>query len=191
MTDAAAPLNVIVAATGCANVVRLPSYLVELARGGASAVTVLLSAAAESMLPVRTVAMFAERVMTQRDLRCGTVNHIRLARGAHALAILPASANSLASLAHGFGDGLVTLTALAAECPVLVFPSMNPTMWRQPAVRRNVEQLRADGRIVVEPTSGSAWEAASRSVVEAAGLVSPRAFADVVTTTATSTASAV
>lgn len=80
--------------------------------------------------------------------------HIGLARRAALYVIAPATADVLAKLAHGHADDLLTTLALAATCPVLVAPAMNADMWAQPAVQRNVQQLRADGRHIADPGEG-------------------------------------
>jgi phosphopantothenoylcysteine decarboxylase/phosphopantothenate--cysteine ligase len=68
--------------------------------------------------------------------------------------IAPASANTLAKLAHGQADNLLSTAALAASCPVLVAPAMNDRMYRHPATRANLEQLAARGVVVIGPGEG-------------------------------------
>jgi phosphopantothenoylcysteine decarboxylase/phosphopantothenate--cysteine ligase len=80
--------------------------------------------------------------------------HLELARDADALLIAPATANTLAKLAHGQADTLLTVTALAATCPVLIAPAMDGEMYSHPAVQSNVEVLRERGAIVLGPTDG-------------------------------------
>lgn len=80
--------------------------------------------------------------------------HLDLARAADLLVVAPATADLLARLRAGMGDDAVTTTALACTCPVLVAPAMNTRMWQNPAVRENLEALRARGWHVVGPASG-------------------------------------
>ena len=80
--------------------------------------------------------------------------HIDLSRGASALLVAPATADFLAKLAHGFADDLLSTLCLARDCPLLVAPAMNRQMWENPATRRNVAQLRADGVAVLGPAHG-------------------------------------
>jgi phosphopantothenoylcysteine decarboxylase/phosphopantothenate--cysteine ligase len=82
------------------------------------------------------------------------ISHLELVANADAYVIAPASANTLARLAHGLADNLLTSAALAATCPVVVAPAMNNLMWEHPATRANVETLRARGVTVVEPGVG-------------------------------------
>lgn len=80
--------------------------------------------------------------------------HVELGDWAQVILVAPATAHTLARLAHGMADDIVTATALAARCPIVVAPAMNDAMWRAPAVVRNVELLRAAGTRVVEPAVG-------------------------------------
>jgi phosphopantothenoylcysteine decarboxylase/phosphopantothenate--cysteine ligase len=68
--------------------------------------------------------------------------------------VAPATANYLASVAHGVADDLLSILALTVTCPVLMAPAMNCEMWAKAAVQRNVAQLRSDGILFVEPGSG-------------------------------------
>src|ERR671921_749705 len=83
------------------------------------------------------------------------ISHLELVHNADAYVIAPASANTIAKLAHGLADNLLTSAALAATCPVLVAPAMNNHMWAHPATRANLELLRERGVIVVNPRTGA------------------------------------
>ena len=74
------------------------------------------------------------------------------------LVVAPCTANTLAKLAHGLADNLLTEAALAHRGPVLVAPAMNPRMWAHPATRANVETLRARGVELVGPDEGETAE---------------------------------
>jgi phosphopantothenoylcysteine decarboxylase/phosphopantothenate--cysteine ligase len=82
------------------------------------------------------------------------ISHLALVENADAYLIAPASANTIAKLAHGHADNLVTTAALAAGCQVLLAPAMNNRMYSNPAVQRNLELLRERGLTVVGPGSG-------------------------------------
>src|SRR5439155_15619249 len=70
-------------------------------------------------------------------------SHLGLVRNADAFLIAPASANTIAKLAHGLADNLLTSAALAATCPVLVAPAMNNAMYENAATQANRDTLRA------------------------------------------------
>ena len=80
--------------------------------------------------------------------------HLALVGAADVFLIAPASANTLAKLAHGLADNLLTTAALAARCPVIVAPAMNERMWEHAATRANVALLRSRGVEVLEPGVG-------------------------------------
>ena len=81
-------------------------------------------------------------------------SHLELVRNADAYLIAPASANTVAKLAHGLADNLVTSAALAASCPLLVAPAMNNHMWDNPATQANLGLLRDRGVSIIEPGTG-------------------------------------
>src|SRR6059058_5434690 len=74
------------------------------------------------------------------------------------LVVAPCTANTLAKLAHGVADNVLTEAALAHRGPMLVAPAMNPRMWSHPATRTNAETLRARGVVLVGPDEGETAE---------------------------------
>jgi phosphopantothenoylcysteine decarboxylase / phosphopantothenate---cysteine ligase len=82
------------------------------------------------------------------------ITHLALVARAELYVIAPASANTLAKLAHGHADNLLCTAALAAECPVLVAPAMNDHMFRHPATAANLDTLAARGVQVIPPGVG-------------------------------------
>jgi phosphopantothenoylcysteine decarboxylase/phosphopantothenate--cysteine ligase len=80
--------------------------------------------------------------------------HVALGRAADLAVVYPATAHTLAKLAHGLADDLLTTTLLAATCPLLVVPAMHGEMWQHPATQRNVELLRSRGVHVLGPVDG-------------------------------------
>jgi phosphopantothenoylcysteine decarboxylase/phosphopantothenate--cysteine ligase len=74
------------------------------------------------------------------------------------LVIAPLTANTLAKLAHGLSDNLVTEAGLAHRGPILLAPAMNPRMWSHPATQTNVEALRSRGAAIVGPDEGETAE---------------------------------
>src|SRR3954467_7687178 len=82
------------------------------------------------------------------------ISHLELVRRCDAYCIAPASANTLAKLAGGLADNLLTSAALAHTAPLVVAPAMNSHMYERPGTQANLETLRARGAIVVEPGRG-------------------------------------
>jgi phosphopantothenoylcysteine decarboxylase/phosphopantothenate--cysteine ligase len=83
------------------------------------------------------------------------ISHLALVENADAYLIAPASANTIAKLAQGHADNLVTTAALAAGCAVLVAPAMNDRMYRHPAVQANLALLEQRGVTVIGPAAGA------------------------------------
>jgi phosphopantothenoylcysteine decarboxylase/phosphopantothenate--cysteine ligase len=83
------------------------------------------------------------------------LSHLELVRNADAFLVAPASANTVAKLAHGLADNLLTACALAATCPVLVAPAMNDAMYEHPATQANLAVLRRRGVHVLDPGVGA------------------------------------
>jgi phosphopantothenoylcysteine decarboxylase/phosphopantothenate--cysteine ligase len=82
------------------------------------------------------------------------IAHLELVRRCDALCIAPASAHTIAKLAHGLADNLLTSAALANSAPLVLAPAMNNHMYEHPATRDNVELLRTRGAIIVAPERG-------------------------------------
>ncbi len=82
------------------------------------------------------------------------IAHITFSQTVDLLVIAPATANIIAKFANGIADDFLTSTYLASTAPVLIAPAMNTSMWQHPATRRNVEQLKSDGVIFIEPDDG-------------------------------------
>ncbi len=82
------------------------------------------------------------------------IEHIAVAQAIDALVIAPATANSLAKLAHGLADDLLSTVYLATEAPVLVAPAMNVNMWNHPATQANLRVLADRGVEIVPPDAG-------------------------------------
>jgi phosphopantothenoylcysteine decarboxylase/phosphopantothenate--cysteine ligase len=98
------------------------------------------------------------------------ISHLALVERADLYLIAPASANTIAKLAHGLADNLLSTSALAAACPLVVAPAMNDRMYRHPATRENIERLRDRGVTVIPPAEG---DLASRGEHGVGRLVEP------------------
>lgn len=82
------------------------------------------------------------------------IAHITYSQTVDLFLIAPATANIISKLANGIADDFLTTTYLACTAPVLIAPAMNTSMWHHPATQRNLERLRADGVVVIEPDEG-------------------------------------
>ena len=132
--------------------------LVRLLKKQGHRVTVAMSrAATEFVSPLTFQALSGNPVLAETHSGENGGNgmaHINLTREADVFLIAPASANTLAKIANGIADNLLTNLAAARKCPLAVAPAMNVEMWFNPANLRNIAQLQADGIAVLPPASG-------------------------------------
>ena len=123
---------------------------------GASVRGVLTSGGQEFITPLSVASLTGEQCYT--DLFSlkdeAEMGHIRLSREADLIVIAPATADLIAKMANGHANDLASTILLATDKPVLVAPAMNAQMWDHAAVRRNVNQLGADGVMMVGPDAG-------------------------------------
>jgi phosphopantothenoylcysteine decarboxylase/phosphopantothenate--cysteine ligase len=134
------------------------AYLVRLLQDKGYQVQAMMTEAATHFItPVTFQALTNQLVLTDIwDPRIpNRMAHIEATRQADAMVIAPATANVIAKLAAGLADDLLTTTALARNCPLLVAPAMNREMWAQASTQRNIKQLEQDGIIIIGPASGS------------------------------------
>jgi phosphopantothenoylcysteine decarboxylase/phosphopantothenate--cysteine ligase len=82
------------------------------------------------------------------------VRHVAIGQAADLIVIAPATANTIARLAHGLADDLLGNTVLASTAPVVIAPAMHTEMWQNPATQANIATLRSRGVTVVGPASG-------------------------------------
>ncbi len=82
------------------------------------------------------------------------VAHVSLAEKASVFLVAPASANIIAKLTYGLADDMLSTTALAMTCPVIVSPAMNVNMYHNPVVQDNLKKLAQSGKIVIPPDHG-------------------------------------
>ncbi len=129
--------------------------LVRLLKKQGYEVQVALSQAACEFVSAQTFqALSAQTVLTEQGGQGHAMAHINATRGADVMLIAPATANTLAKIAHGIADNLISEIAAARNCPLVVAPAMNVEMWHNPANLRNIAQLQADGVTVLLPVYG-------------------------------------
>ncbi|MCC6616554.1 MAG: bifunctional phosphopantothenoylcysteine decarboxylase/phosphopantothenate--cysteine ligase CoaBC [Anaerolineae bacterium] len=132
----------------------------KLTQAGAQVDVIMTRAAQQFVTPLTFQAVTGRAVYTdmwQTDAAGSLpthIAHVGLAEGADLLAVIPATADTLARLAHGLANDLLAVTALAVRCPLLVAPAMDGTMYSHPAVQANLATLRSRGAWIVEPEEG-------------------------------------
>ncbi len=128
----------------------------KLTQAGALLDPVLTESAKRFVGPVTFAGVTGRQVFTDADLwdHSMHVPHVALGQQAHLVIIAPATANTLAKLAGGLADNLLSIVALAARCPILIAPAMDVGMWENSATQANMETLRQRGALVVGPAAG-------------------------------------
>lgn len=126
-----------------------------LVEGGAIVKTVMTPSAHEFLGPQTLAAITGTPPAVHLFGTESVSPHTDLARWADAIVVAPATAATMARIANGLSDDLLSATILAFTGPLLVAPAMHTEMWENPATQRNVERLRADGVHLVGPESGS------------------------------------
>ncbi len=133
--------------------------LVRLLKKAGAEVQVLMTPAARRFITPLTLGTLSERevlIDIFPDNPSGSwTQHIDLGLWADLFIVAPATADTAARLAHGFSDSMLTATALAARCPIVVCPAMDHDMYRHPATQANLGRLREIGYEVVEAGYGS------------------------------------
>jgi phosphopantothenoylcysteine decarboxylase/phosphopantothenate--cysteine ligase len=129
-----------------------------LAKRGVEVRVILTRSAAEFVTPLTFATLSRQPAYTDADFwqpTNGRPLHIELAEWADIFLLAPVTANTLAKLAYGMADNLLTNTVLASNCPILFAPAMNTTMWLQPTVQENWHKLLKDSRYTaIAPTDG-------------------------------------
>ncbi|MBL8747128.1 MAG: hypothetical protein JNK58_12335 [Phycisphaerae bacterium] len=155
-------VRVIVGVTGGIAAYKTCTLVSRLAQAGAEVTVLMTEAATRFVGPITFQALSGRPVYTSawEHVESQDPQHIALAKAADVVVVAPCTMDCLARLALGMADDVVSLVLSAvdrAKTPVLLAPSMNDTMWRQPTTRRNVEQLTKDGYQLVGP--GEGWQA--------------------------------
>ncbi len=133
--------------------------LIRLCKKAGAEVQVLMTPDAARFVTPLTLGTLSEREVLVEIFPEGAegswTKHVSLGLWADLFVIAPATAQTLAKLAHGFSDTMLTATALAARCPLLVCPAMDHDMFLHPATAANLERLRGFGYEVMDPGYGA------------------------------------
>ena len=148
--------RIVLGVTGSIAAYKAADLASKLAQAGAQVDTILTAGAQHFVTPLTFQSVTGRRAHGDADLWGSEAHvlHVGLAHGADLVVIAPATANTLAKLAHGQADNLLTVTALAATCPLLVAPAMDGGMFDHPATQANLAQLRARGVHIAGPDAG-------------------------------------
>jgi phosphopantothenoylcysteine decarboxylase/phosphopantothenate--cysteine ligase len=139
-----------IAAYKSATLVRL------LVKAGANVKVILTADAANFITPLTLATLSKHPVYTQYfEEETGVwSNHVELGLWADYMIVAPASANTLAKMATGLCDNLLTAVYLSAKCPVLVAPAMDLDMWKHETTQTNIDKLLSYGNLLISPGKG-------------------------------------
>ena len=156
MTNPIKDKHILLGVTGSIAAYKAVELASRLAQAGAQVDTILTQAATLFVTPLTFQSVTGRRAYTEADLwgAEGHIQHISLGKSADLFVIAPISANTMAKLAHGLADNLLTVTALAATCPLLIAPAMDGGMFAHPATQANLELLRQRGVGIIGPAEG-------------------------------------
>jgi phosphopantothenoylcysteine decarboxylase/phosphopantothenate--cysteine ligase len=146
--------HIVLGVTGSISCYKAADLASKLRQAGAAVEVVMTPAATRFIAPLTFKSLTGRDVVVDMFDAAETEAHVEVARRAHAMVIAPATADCLASLAHGFAGDMVALTALATAAPILVAPAMDSQMWEHPATQDNVATLRERGVEVIGPMIG-------------------------------------
>lgn len=152
--------HIILAVTGSIAVYKAVDLASKLTQAGALVDVIMTDAAQQFVTPLTFQAVTGRAVYTSLwqtasgDSLPTHIAHVGLAESAALMLIAPATADTLARLAAGRADDLLTVTALAARCPVIAAPAMDGGMYEHPATQANVQTLRERGVRIIEPEEG-------------------------------------
>lgn len=152
--------RIVLGVTGSIAVYKAVDLASKLTQAGALVDVVMTAAAQQFVTPLTFQAVTGRPVytglwQTTSDSALPThIAHVGLGESADLLVIAPATANTIARLAQGMADDLLSITALAGRCPLVVAPAMDGGMYEHPATQANMETLRGYGAHIIEPETG-------------------------------------
>ncbi|GEA13567.1 bifunctional phosphopantothenoylcysteine decarboxylase/phosphopantothenate--cysteine ligase CoaBC [Alteromonas sp. KUL49] len=148
--------NVLLGVTGGIAAYKTPDLVRKLTAQGANVRVVLTSSAAAFVSSMSLQAVSGHPVHSDLldPAAEAAMGHIELAKWADVLLIAPATANTIAKLAHGLADDLLSTLYLATSAPVYIAPAMNQQMWKAPATQANLNSLSLHGVTYIGPASG-------------------------------------
>ena len=120
-------------------------------------VRVVMTSSAKTFITPLTLSTLSKKPVVssfEKDDQGQWENHVELALWADLFVMAPASANTIAKMAHGLCDNLLLATYLSAKCPVMVAPAMDLDMYQHPATKSNLQKLQSFGHQIIDATHG-------------------------------------
>lgn len=148
--------NILLGVTGGIAAYKIANLASMLKKQGANVKVIMTENACQFITPMTFETLTAQKVYTDTFDRNFEfkVDHIELGKWADVFLIAPATANVIGKLANGIADDMLTTTALAMRCPIVVSPAMNTTMFENKVVKHNIMKIRTYGMDIIMPASG-------------------------------------
>ncbi len=148
--------KIVVGVTGSIAAFKVAGWVSTLTKEGADVSVVMTEAGSRFVAPLTFAALSGNPVLMDmfQAEESHAISHIELGQTADLLLIAPATANTIAKLAHGLADDLLATTVLAADCPVLLAPAMNSRMFENTITQRNISILADSGYKIIDPAYG-------------------------------------
>ncbi len=157
MSSPLADKNIVLGVTGSIAAYKVADWVRALKRDGARVTVILSKGGARFMSPLTFAALSGNHVYDDMFAITAAekIPHIELAKQCDLLLVAPASAGSIARMAQGLADDLLSTVALATEAPVMLCPAMNSKMYLHPATQTNIARLEEYGYKVIKPEVGA------------------------------------
>jgi phosphopantothenoylcysteine decarboxylase/phosphopantothenate--cysteine ligase len=148
--------SLVLGVTGSIAAFKAADLASKLTQAGANVDTLLTRSAERFVSALSFQSLTGRRAYVEGDLWSEEAHilHVGLAQKADLVIVAPATADTIAKLAHGRADNLLCITALAAQCPIIVAPAMDGGMYQNPATQANIELLRERGVTIAGPIEG-------------------------------------
>ncbi|MDL1909110.1 bifunctional phosphopantothenoylcysteine decarboxylase/phosphopantothenate--cysteine ligase CoaBC [Chloroflexi bacterium CFX6] len=148
--------RIVLGVTGSIAAYKAADLASKLTQAGAQVDVILTNSAEKFIAPLTFQSVTGRRVYTDNDLwgNEAHVLHVGLGHAADLLVIAPCTANTIAKLAHGQADTLLTVATLASQAPLVIAPAMDGGMFDHPATQENLDTLRKRGAYIIEPVEG-------------------------------------
>lgn len=146
--------KILIGITGSIAAYKIPLLVRLLVKAGAEVKVIMTTASHDFVAPLTLSTLTKNEVLTELSENSAWANHVMLGRWADVFLIAPLTCNTLAKLANGLCDNLLTAVYLSSTCPVLVAPAMDEDMWHHPSIKRNIELIETYGNRVIPVENG-------------------------------------
>jgi phosphopantothenoylcysteine decarboxylase / phosphopantothenate---cysteine ligase len=148
--------KIVIGITGSIAAYKIPFLIRLLVREGAEIKVIMTPAATDFVTPLTLSTLSRNPVIIVPFTKSNGDwnNHVELGLWADLMIFAPVTANTLSKMANGLADNFLVTAYLSSRCPVFIVPAMDMDMYNHPSTRRNLDILKSDGNILIEPQTG-------------------------------------